>query len=241
MKSKQGALSYYMIAGIIILLASTFLIFTNSSLMEGFVKLLSIDTKPSHNYVETCITDKAKAGLKILAVQGAIIKQPVVFLNDHETKIKYYSNSTPFPDLKEVEEEYEAYVTEAVPGCIMGYNNISVNKLALNSYSIDVFFGIDQTHIEVRNVFNQKETSVKKKAPDISIEIPVRYMMIHKIAAAIKESRSDTLQTKYIPELKSFEGINVTWTRLDGYDLYLIEDSKSNINKETYRFTLLIG
>ncbi|MCF7862276.1 hypothetical protein K9M79_08630 [Candidatus Woesearchaeota archaeon] len=238
--NRHGAVSYYIILGIVILFVAMFLVFTNSTLMEGFAKLLNIDTKPSHNYVQECITDRAKDGLRLFATHGSTITDPMIFLEDQGTKIKYYSSSDQYPTMDKVKEEYQKYLSEYLPVCIRRYNNLSINKLAMDTYSIDVFFGLDETHIELRNIFNQEEGTVNKKAPDISIELPVRYMVVHNIAAAIKESRETSGYTEYIRQLKDYNGINVTWTRLDGYDLYLIEDSKSEINDEVFKYTLLI-
>ncbi len=159
-------------------------------------------------------------------------------LIDQNAKISYYNQDIKFPEITSMQSELVQYISEYIPICIDSYNNASNENITLEDFSVNVYFGIETTNIELKKVFVKKEKWYEKEPTDFFIEIPVRFKLIHTISDAIYKSKTSYL-TEYIPEMKQYENVEIIWTKLDGYDLFLIKDPMSRLDNQDYLFSLL--
>jgi len=238
---KKGFVSFFIIIGMFVLIAFSLVMVFSSELKTALSGAQDLEGKAAHNFITTCLGDRAEDGLRLLGAQDAHINVDQAHYDDQGTKIVYYNNTTEFPDLDDVKQELTEFVKTYLPVCADDYMKASTDNITLKNATLDIYFGTQTTTIEIRDIFLKKNDWLEEESFNIHMQLPVRYRTVHTIADAILESRKRyPYLTEYIQELQNYTGIDIAWARLDDYDLYLIEDSMSEVDYDKYLFTLLI-
>ena len=128
-KQKKAQIAIFILLGIVILIAASFLFYFNPSRESEIEKISQFPTEiiPIKNYVETCISEVGEDASIFISKQGGYYNFIETFFDSgrESTSYHFYYNKSVIPSLETIQEEFSRYLNEHLSDCL---DNFSIFK-----------------------------------------------------------------------------------------------------------------
>ncbi len=198
MRQKKAQLTIFILLGIILLIISGLLYFSEETKSLKHEKAIEEEA-----YMQLCLSQKADHIFRELTKTGASFRHDILFTA--------YLNSSSLPGLAEIKAAIRNRTLKAIRQCInsSGYN-ISYAKPEIKIWLLE-----NSTSIAIKNAFTIKKGRLRKKIKQLEIKKPLRLLEMHRVAREI-------LNSSCISAFNTTIGINVL--QRNGYILYVLSD-----------------
>ena len=224
---KRGQAAIFMVIAIIILLLGAFFFYTQKASLKK-TELISSETAPVKNFIETCISNVARQGITILGLNGGYITFPEEIENNPNNYLQLgpvSSIKTPYwwhegiesiPPENFIVKQIEDYIASNLDTCIEDFVAFSqqfdvkkVGELKVNIVLNENDVTVDVNYpMELINKLNQ--TTIKLE--NFKEKVPMRLKKIYETAKDIMEAenRAFFLEFKTIDLITLDENIPTT-------------------------------
>ena len=133
---KRGQVTYFIIAGLIVLLAAILIFSARLSFLkdvyeEQTTKLLGVpaDIKPVEDYIQECLNDVSKTGIDFVLLQGGHYNPNNSIELDLFKVAYWYDNKDISPSLETVQNEISKFINANLNECILTfpYSDYKIN------------------------------------------------------------------------------------------------------------------
>ena len=164
---KRGQVTYFIIAGLIVLLAVILIFSARLSFLKDVyegqrTKLLGVpaDIKPVGDYVQGCLDQTANDAIVFVMLQGGYVEpslNPGVFIGYNSVDIPYwyYNNEDTSSNITDIEYSISSYAENVFPTCI---DSVKSN---FKDYTIDYTTIFPKTSIKGDKVLIDINTDIK--------------------------------------------------------------------------------
>lgn len=236
---KRAQITLFVIIGLFLLAVVSLVLFNLNNLkiksdITKTVKLPS-DVEVIRQDIELCFKEAGENALIIIGLQGGYVISPLKSYKAQDIYIPYYSfeGKSLIPDLKDVESEISAYVSNYMSKCVNDIKNFDVKK-----ERISISSNIEENKVIVSANYPltlTKGNITFKLIQPYESEYPSRLKQIYLIAKNITNSN---LKQDYIIDFDSLRNnMNITISLLEENTLiYTIKDDVALLNNKPYVF-----
>lgn len=228
MKNKKAQIAYFLIFGIIILIAIGFLLNIDDFQKDRYVEKTSeaaFDSQSVKNFIGNCLDETTKDGIYFITLQGGYYDMPDLSESIANVNIPYYwyYNESLIPGKELIELELSKYIKKQMPDCINNFNSFKEIGYKIDSKEISVKTNIAlndvnfEVNYPVHISYGSSEAYIEKFTINSQINFNKKYTIVKQIIEE-QEKNPDFIPAGFISDL-SFEN-NFTFA-----NIYLDENS----------------
>lgn len=158
MQNKKSQIAIFILLGIVLLIAVSFIVYTKNETKKIEEELidLPLEIQPIKLFVDSCIKQTSEEGIDFISLQGGYYDVPEPNVNEFIFEVPYYfySGQNNFPQKDAIQEELGRYIEDNLNSCL---NNFLVLK--------DQGYEIEQGSIEADTKFIQNRVLVNLEYP----------------------------------------------------------------------------
>ena len=229
--NKKSQVAYFMLIGLSIIIAFSFLSYLKSIKEDAPNKIISIDVQPVLFNFENCIKITTYKGIREIGRYGGFsyIKEPYFSSETFKADYAVYNNTITLPLLNETEIYLSNYLKANIPVCV---NFTLFKEFEFEDNGIDVNSSFREKSVEITinwnlhlNKYNQNE-KFSYHLPATTKEFPIRFLNIYSIVESIAaKSLLDPNYVDVIFLLNQFSNITYSVYNNDTV-VYLITDNE---------------
>lgn len=129
---KRGQVTYFIIAGLIILIAVIMILSARFDLIKNFyeeqrTKLVGVPAEiaPVENYIQECLDEVSNTGVKFVLLQGGYY-DPINNVDLDSFKVAYWIDGKAIsPPLKIIQNEISKFIDSSINECILAFPDIN--------------------------------------------------------------------------------------------------------------------
>lgn len=240
MRNKRGQIAYFLIIGMMIAIAASFIFYIGSNKVKSSAKVpeLQFETAPIKNYVESCINKVAIPGIYLLASKGGYIYSYDKILNTEHKQIAYHSDldKDVSPSKEFMERELSKFVKDSLDLCIRHFQVFNYYNWEIGQSEIKTIISSNDISIDAKYPIIITLGKSKVTISDFKQNVPIRLGHIldvkNKILSIIKNNGMIN-----ITALSSYD-VEVNVLPYDENNLvYSIYDNRSSIAGSPFFFS----
>lgn len=247
MKNKKSQIAIFILLGIVLLIAVSFVIYTKNETkkIEEEIIDLPLEMQPIKLFVDSCIKQTSEEGIDFISLQGGYYDVPEPNVNEFIFEVPYYfySGQNNFPQKDAIQEELGRYIEDNLNYCL---NNFLVLK--------EQGYEIEQGNIEADVKFIQNRIlvnleyplTIKRQDTEFRLEkfisnIDFDFDYIYNILTEIKDEQIKNINHVPIGALSDIAYYyDFTFEVVDypnGSVLYVLIFNDIGLNEESYIFS----
>ncbi len=236
---KRGNITSFIIVGVVIVVFALIVFFIASLDKNTVTKIQDTslsEKEPVESFVQGCVDKTCKQALLLLGAQGGYLSEPINSINveDYFISYAYYEGENLLLDKDRIQEDISDYVKQNLNICFNNFEDFH-SDIELGELLVDTKINSDNVEINIDYPIKLIGIDITKEFNEFKSIVPVRLDYILTSANEIIESEIND------PNWINFGMLSVLDidTEILYYEddvIYVLEDSKSQINNKNYTF-----
>lgn len=220
---KKSQITLIIAIALLILAIAALAIYAANYFKKNAQEPLVFERTSVESYINNCVKSTAENGLKQFGKQG------------------FAADSSKIPGIEDMQNQLAAYVNNNLNSCLNDFKDFENEGWNVEKGTVNAKAQINEQDVSFNVDYPIKVTD---KANTISfdrfaVKLNVRLKYIHELMGKIAEFKFKYGKEADLSTLRNYD-LEVTIFPSEGYFVYVIDDHKSLIMNEPYRFVLRI-
>lgn len=237
MLNKKGAVSAFLIVGLVLVIIGGILFFIRSEYItkslekqEKAAAVIPAEAQPVQSYVEGCLQQTINDGLILLGQSGGYLDLPAE--NVLGFPYYFYDNKADVPTMAIINTELNKYIEVALPLCTRNFSALEGYDIEASSdVRADAKITADKASAVITYNVNVKKGAYTTSLSEFSAEVPTTFTAVYSAALDIAKKQAenpDSICLSCINDIVTKNGFYIDMTDY-GNDttIYKITDPKS--------------
>jgi len=243
-KTKRGAVTIFIIIGILILVTVAIFIF----FMQGRSKN-EITTQTDINavkmsltkYTDKCVFDTGLLGLRLLGARGGYLSRPkyIYELSSHNTSYLFYKGENLLPTITEMENDISQFVNAYLPVC-MNYSEYDGYEIVAHEPNTETIISSGKVAFNVDWNIQIASGDMEGYISEFNAVVPLDLHKFHNTSAEIVKRTE--MNPNFIDQIHLLEqNMNITYTIDYETVVYSIQDVQMNKDEFDYMYVFAVN
>ncbi|MDP3764903.1 MAG: hypothetical protein Q8R04_00165 [Nanoarchaeota archaeon] len=238
LKNKNAQITWIIATAIFIFIISAFTFYvTNYFKPKNPIEPLVFERASIENYIDECVKKTAEDGLKLLGKQGGLIITADYLTAPNLGIVYLYNDGNKIPSMDRIQNELSFYMNDSLNNCLKNLDDFKKQGWNAEKGNINI-----KTQINQEDVFFEVDFPLKvsDKGNTINFEkfaakLNVRLKYIYNLANTVVDFNAKNPGGIDRTALSDYD-VNVTIFPYQNSLIYVIDDYKSVIMNQPYRF-----
>lgn len=235
--AKKSQMSLIILAAIFIVIIAAFIFYIAYYFKQSPIEPLAFEKLSIENYINNCVKKTGEEGLKLLGIQGGSIIL-ADYLQTPNFGISYlYHNGNKVPSIEKMQNELSSYMNNNLNVCLKDLNDFKAQGWNVEKGVVSTAASINELDVLFEVNYPMK---IASKGNTLNFEvfaskINVRLKYIYNLVTSIVDLNSKIPRSVDRTALSNYD-VDITVFPYEHSMIYVIDDSKSSILKQPYRF-----
>src|SRR3989338_751037 len=190
---KKSQISFFIIAGILIFIAFSFLTYLNDLELEKTQtepKNIYFELAPVKNFIESCLREKSLEALEFVGSKGGYYNDPDFGVDYLYRKVPYYYylGNDVMPTIRFVEESISDYIEDGISSCINDFVAFPGLEIIGGDANVNTILNENKVSFNLNYpIAVKKGNQSTANLEDFAIELHVRFIDLYAAGAQITE------------------------------------------------------